>query len=551
MAQPRLSGLSLTATLHLARTKPGALLLKHLFLKDLRVHELERLPTELLGDVPLDTRVRGARPPRQTEGGLPLPTSSGDHPTSTELVQRYTSGKTSPEAIVKHAYDALDRLENGTPYLGPMCDRTEARALNEASASLARYQAKRPLGPLDGVPVVIKEEIGVAGVARLAGSDFESESPWPSDPTIVLRLVAAGAVVLGTTVMTEYGMTPLGFNPKRRMPRNPHGDDRLAGGSSTGTAVAVATGVVPFGIGTDGGGSIRIPSSLNGVFGIKPTWGRVSRDGELGGGSVAHVGPIASSTLDLAVALEVTAGPDERDRQTFGSPEVAPGQFTAACTRSVKGLRIGVDKALWKDAAPEVERACENALLALERAGAVRVSIATQVAPFAAPIGYLSIGPEALAACRPYFVAARERFTPDLELSFAVLNELSLHDYLFAARLREGLRLEMVRQFGEIDVIALPATLSTAPSATDAEMATGLVDSAALDALCRPNFLGNLTGLPAISVPVGQDKNGLPIGLQLVGDAWDEATLFCLSAELERQGIARAPKPKTSVNILD
>jgi aspartyl-tRNA(Asn)/glutamyl-tRNA(Gln) amidotransferase subunit A len=334
------------------------------------------------------------------------------------------------------------------------------------------------------------------------------------------------------------------------MPRNPHGDDRLAGGSSTGTAVAVATGIVPFGIGTDGGGSIRIPSSLNGVFGIKPTWGRVSRDGELGGGSVAHVGPIASTTLDLAVALEVVAGPDERDRQTFGSPEVVPGEFTAACTRSVKGLRIGVDKTLWKDAAPDVERACEDALLALERAGAVRVSIATQLAPFAAPIGYLSIGPEALAACRAYFVAARTRFTPDLELSFSVLNELSLHDYLMAARLREGLRLEMVRHFGDIDALALPATLSTAPRATDAEMAGGLVDSTALDALCRPNFLGNLTGLPALSAPVGQDKDGLPIGLQLVGDAWDEATLFCLSAELERQGIARAPKPKHSVNIL-
>ncbi len=548
MAQPRLSGRTLAATLLLARTKPGAMLLKQLFLKDLRVHELAALPLELLGDVPLDTRARGARPPRRTDGGLPLPNSPPGHPTCESIVARYVSGATTPDAIVKKAYDAIARLESGTPYLGPMCDRTEARALEAATASTLRYRSKKPLGPLDGVPIVIKEEIGVQGVPRRAGSDFESNAPWPEDSTLVARLASAGAIVLGTTVMTEYGMTPLGFNPKRRMPRNPHGYDRLAGGSSTGTAVAVATGLVPMGIGSDGGGSIRIPASLNGVFGIKPTWGRVSRDGDLAGGSVAHVGPIASNTQGLALALEATAGADERDRQTFGSPDVRVGEFTSACTRSVKGLRIGVDKSLWHGASRDVERACEDALLALEREGAVRVSISTQVAPFAAPIGYLSIGPEALAACRKFFVTAREQFTPDLELSFSVLNELGLNDYMFAARLRDGLRLEMVRLFADIDVLALPATLSTAPKATDAEMAGGLVDSAALDALCKPNFLGNLTGLPALSAPVGLDSDGLPIGLQLIGDAWDEATLLSLSAELERLGVARAPKPKASVH---
>ena len=547
MAQPRLSGRTLAATLVLARTKPGAMLFKQLFLKDLRIHELAALPAALLGDVPLDTRARGARAPRQTDGGLPLPNSPAHHPTCATIAARYLSGGATPETIVKQAYESLERLEKGTPYLGPMCDRTEARAHDAAIASTKRYQSKRPLGPLDGIPIVIKEEIGVQGVARRAGSDFESNAPWPEDSTLVDRLVKAGAIVLGTTVMTEYGMTPLGFNPKRRMPRNPHGYDRLAGGSSSGTAAAVATGLVPMGIGSDDGGSIRIPSSLNGVFGIKPTWGRVSRDGDLAGGSVAHVGPIASSTYDLAHALEITAGADERDRQTFGSPEIVAGEFTGACMRSIKGLRIGVDKNLWRDASPEVERACEQALLALEREGAVRVSISTKVAPFAAPIGYLAIGPEALAACRSFFVNSREQFTPDLELSFAVLNELGLNDYMFAARLREGLRLEMVRQFADIDVLALPATLSTAPKATDAEMTGGLVDSVALDALCRPNFLGNLTGLPALSAPVGQDSDGLPIGLQLIGDAWDEATLLSLSAELERLGVARAPKPRTSV----
>src|SRR5207302_3801376 len=127
---------------------------------------------------------------------------------------------------------------------------------------------------------------------------------------------AAGAITIGTTPMTEFGMTPNGANSKRTMPRNPHATDRIAGGSSTGTGVAVATGLVPFGLGADGGGSIRIPAAINGVFGIKPTWGRVSRAGDVSRGSVTHVGPLASSTLDLARVLELIGALDPDDRET-------------------------------------------------------------------------------------------------------------------------------------------------------------------------------------------------------------------------------------------
>src|SRR5206468_9459425 len=141
---------------------------------------------------------------------------------------------------------------------------------------------------------------------------------------------------------TEFGMTPIGANPKRPMPRNPHATDCVAGGSSTGSGVAVATGLVPFAIGCDGGGSIRIPSAINGVFGIKPTWGRISRFGDSATGSVAHLGPLAGSTLDLARMLEVCGGEDPRDPETAGSPGIEPGSLVRALGRGVKGLKIAV-----------------------------------------------------------------------------------------------------------------------------------------------------------------------------------------------------------------
>src|SRR5262249_25247988 len=148
----------------------------------------------------------------------------------------------------------------------------------------------RALGFFDGVPWAVKEQTAVRGLARRSGTAFIDPAPWPDDATVVARVRAAGAITLGTTSMTEFGMTPTGANAKRAMPRNPHTTTHLPGGSSTGSGVAVATGLVPFALGCDGGGSIRVPASINGVFGIKPTWGRVSRSGDAFGGSVAHLG---------------------------------------------------------------------------------------------------------------------------------------------------------------------------------------------------------------------------------------------------------------------
>ena len=543
MASPsRISGRAMRVLARAASTGAGSSLLHAITRADLRMNQLARVPAALFGEVPVDDRPVAGRPPRSAgSAGLPLPAAPWSA-TSATLTDAYRAGKTTPREVVDRAISAAHELASRTPGVGPILDFCEDAARREADASALRWRTGTTLGPLDGVPFAVKEQTSVAGLPARAGSDLTDATPAARDATCVARLRAAGAVAIGTTPMTEYGMTPLGFNPKRRMPRNPHAPDRVAGGSSTGSAVAVATGVVPFAVGGDGGGSIRIPAALCGVFGIKPTWGRVSRHGDVLGGTVGHLGPIASSTLDLARFLEAACGADPGDLQTELAPPLGAGSLVGALSRGVRGLRVGVEAGEWQDASPEVAKAGRDALAALEAEGAVLVDVSLELARWAAPVGYLTIGLEALAS-HWHLLQAGAAFNTDLAIQHAALARVSASDYVLAQRLRTGLRLELARALQGVDLLALPTTVTTAPRVTDAEFDGGFVDARAIDALCRYNFLGNLSGLPAASAPVGLDAQSLPIGLQLVGDAWDEATVLAAAAHLERLGVARVHKP--------
>jgi aspartyl-tRNA(Asn)/glutamyl-tRNA(Gln) amidotransferase subunit A len=549
---PRISGAALRQIARLARTRVGALALKQVFLKDLGIAELEKLDDALFGEMPVDSRALGGRAPRAPESAeLAAPADRAWSGTSAAYTDAYRSGRATPRDVAVRALAAARDLGARRPNVGPIMAYCDADALAEADASTARWRDGKPLGPLDGVPFAVKEQTAVRGLPMLGGSTFDDPTPQREDATIVARLRAAGAIVIGHTPMTEYGMTPLGYNPKRAMPRNPHATDRVAGGSSTGSGVAVATGLVPFALGADGGGSIRIPSALNGVFGIKPTWGRVSRAGNMGGGTVAHVGPLASSTLDLARVLDVVAAPDPLDPQTDLAPALEWQQFERALARGVRGLRIGVDEHEWSEATEVVAKVGREALRALEKEGAILVPLETRLVRFAAAIGYLTIGLEDRAAQRKHIRERLEEFNLDLQITYAVLGTLGVVEYVDGQRLRSGLREEMKALFRDrIDLFALPTTAGPATRVTDAEMETGFLDARALDALCRFNFLGNLTGLPALSAPVGLDAEGLPLGLQLVGDAWDEATVLAASAHLERIGAAKVERPRVHVDVL-
>lgn len=550
MRTPRLSGYALASVANLARSGAGKIALRGMLRRDLRIGELAALPDALRGDVPLDTKPLQARPPRVWEDARHPPPGEGSWAgTSESFTRAYREGATTPREVMERTLDAARELAARSPSMGPLLDLATSAALEEADAATARWRGGKPRGPMDGVPFAVKEQTAVRGLPRRTGAPYSDGSAQLEDATCVARLRALGAIPVGTTPMTEWGMTPLGCNPHRTLPRNPHSTDCIAGGSSTGSGVAVATGLVPFAIGADGGGSIRIPAALNGVFGIKPTWGRVSRHGDTSTGSVSHVGPLASSTLDLARSLEAMGPPDARDSQSAGAPLLPAGSLERALGRGVKGLRIGVEEREWRDAARGVSKACEEALQALERAGAKIVDVQIPLARFAPAIGYVTIGLETRGGLAAEWRDHGDEMGRDLQVSFAAFETLSGVDCIDAMRLRAGLRREALRVFADVDLLALPTTAATATTATDAEMA-GFTDTTALDALCRFAFFGNLTGLPAGSSPVGKDARGLPIGFQLVGDAWDEATVLAAMAHLERLGAATVERPKVAVDIL-
>lgn len=547
---PRISGAPLKNLARFARTRVGGVALQRVLRADLKIDVLTTIPDELREDIPLDTRPHPGRPPRERASEALAPPEAGWAPSATTLTEAYRAGRTTPRAVIEKALAEARRLAALTPTVGPLCEYADAAALAEADASTARWREGRPKGPLDGVPWAVKEETSVNGLASRLGTAFMDAKPKSEDSTAVARVRTAGAICIGITPMTELGMTPSGANPKRAMPRNPHATDRLSGGSSTGSGVAVATGLVPFSLGADGGGSIRIPAAMVGVFGIKPTWGRISRAGGLSGGSVAHFGPLAGSTVDLARALEAMSGIDGADPQTFAAPARTAGSFDAAVARGVKGLVIGVPDAEWAEASEPVQRAGRAALAALEKEGARLVALSLELARYAPQIGMVVIACEARAGLRTEWRNHADEMGDDLQVAFASLDAFNAIEYLETLRLRSGLRKEMANVFRDVDLVALPSTIGSAAKISDVDMATGFLDTKIISGLTRFCFLANLTGHPALSAPVGCDGLGLPVGLQLMGDAWDEATAIAACAHLERIGVAVARRPRVTASIL-
>lgn len=534
-----------------AETKGTDVAIREVMKRGLGIDQLGALPEAWRGGIALDARPLRARARPLAESRFTaLPVRSWPHPAAA-YAAAYRDHLTTPRRVAERALAEVERLAGVRPSMNISIAQDREATLREADAATARWAAGKPLGALDGVPFLVKDEFDVAGLPTSLGVRCQPQPPAERDATVVARLRAAGAVFVCKTVLTEWGMSPMGNNINQPMPHNAHDATKAAGGSSTGSAVGVALGVAPIAAGGDGGGSIRIPAALNGVFGIKPTFGRVSRAGDGFKGSVAHAGPIGSSTGDLVAFLDaVASAPDAADELTAWAPATPQGGFGAMLGAGVRGLRIGVDDADWRDASEPVALACRDALKALEKEGATLVDLSLPIAHYAAKIGYLMIGPETLAAHRREWLDQREVLADDLRLTLAVLAGMTALEHLDAQRLRTGLRRELCQALAGVDVIALPTTAITAPRYTEEDAKTSFSDPAALEGLVRYTFLCNLTGNPAGTAPVGVDPGGLPIGLQIIGDAWDEAMVLGVLGHLERAGIAAARRPPGAVDLL-
>jgi aspartyl-tRNA(Asn)/glutamyl-tRNA(Gln) amidotransferase subunit A len=448
----------------------------------------------------------------------------------------------------------LTRIREEEPRIGAFNTVMHARALEQArSVDDKRGAGEGSALPLLGVPVAIKDNMCTAGVPTTASSRVLRGFVPPYSATVVSRLEAAGAIVVGKTNLDEFAMGSSTENSATGATRNPWDLTRTPGGSSGGSAAAVAAKMVPVSLGSDTGGSIRQPAAFCGLVGLKPTYGRVSRYGLLAfASSLDQIGPFARTAEDAALVLQVIAGHDPHDATS--STEPVP-DYLSSLARGVAGLRIGVPRAFVGDGVDaDVQQAFAAALDRWQSAGAEIVDIELPHAAHAIPVYYLIATAEASSNLARYdgvryghraaldkgdglqamYDRTRdEGFGPEVKrrimLGTYVLSA-GYYDayYLKAQQVRTLLRQDYEQAFASCDVVAMPTTPTPAfklGEKTDDPLQMYLSDVFTVSA--------NLTGLPAISIPAGQNAEGLPLGVQLTGRMFDEVTLLSAAHALE------------------
>jgi len=462
------------------------------------------------------------------------------------LAAAYRSGARTPEQVVAACLAAARAADRVDPPLRAMITLTDELARRAAEASAARWRLGRPLSPLDGIPVAVKDNIDIAAVATTNGTRLPFPVPQ-RDARVVERLRAAGAVPIGKANLHEIGAGTTGINPHHGTARNPWDDRRWCGGSSSGSACAVAAGLVPLAIGTDAGGSIRAPAAFVGAVGLKPTFGRVSRLGmSILCDTVDHIGPITVSCRDAARALLAIAGVEDDDEETWDQPPM-PGwdQLDAALAAPLAGARIGWDRRLLHHRLvhPGVARHIERAAAALVAAGATLVDVDLGDPDQARTVGLVILGAEGPSGLEEFMTAHRDLLGADLQVLLAVGAHFSARDYLEAQRQRRHIRALWRGVLERVDLVLLPSAGTVAGEIRDDALETGELDEAASAMAISQTFPSNLTGFPAVSVPCGL-VDGLPVGAQLVARPWQELRALAAGTALERAELMPPLRPR-------
>ena len=438
---------------------------------------------------------------------------------------------------------SLARIAHTDERVNAFTDVTEQRALRAAAALDARLAAGDPTAhalPLPGVPFAVKNLYDVAGITTLAGSKIERGRPAAAhDAPLVARLQAAGAVLVGALNMDEYAYGFTTENSHEGATHNPHDLARIAGGSSGGSAAAVAAGQVPLTLGSDTNGSIRVPASLCGTFGLKPTYGRLPRNGTYPFvASLDHLGPFARSPLDLALVYDAMQGFDARDPGCVARP-VEP--TVDALALGIGGLRIATLGGYFAgNAGPDARAALARVAHALDATRVVELPEVARARAAAFIISNAEGGglhlPDLRTRAGDFEPLSRDRFLAGALLPAAWVQQ--------AQRLRRWFALRAAELFEEVDVLLAPATPCVAPTiGTEWIEINGqrLPARASMGLLTQPI---SCIGLPVCAVPVWGAHESLPIGVQLIAAPWREDLVLRVAAWLEARGVARAPVAK-------
>jgi aspartyl-tRNA(Asn)/glutamyl-tRNA(Gln) amidotransferase subunit A len=461
-----------------------------------------------------------------------------------EFIDSVRAGQTTARAAVASALDAAEKLN---PELNAFLEIDRTGALERADQIDANDPAGITSLPLAGVPIAIKDNICVRGMQTSCGSRILGPYHAPYNATVIERLLAAGAVILGKTNCDEFAMGSSNENSAFGPVKNPWDTARVPGGSSGGSTAAVAAGIVPVALGSDTGGSVRQPAALCGVIGLKPTYGRVSRYGLVAfGSSLDQIGVLARQASDAAAVLQIIAGRDEHDAT---SADVAVPDYAAELNKDMKGLRLGVSRALLGEGlSEEVRGAIEKAIDSFRELGAEIVDVELPHAKYAIAVYYVIATAEASSnlarydgvrygfraeeapALRNMYRRTRdEGFGPEVKrrvmLGTYVLSA-GYYDayYLKAQKVRMLMRQDFGNAFAKCDAILTPTTPTPAflfGEKVNDPLAMYLNDVYTVTA--------NLAGIPGISVPCGLSTEGLPMGLQLLGPNWSEGLLLRLA----------------------
>ena len=455
------------------------------------------------------------------------------HPeTAFDFHKAYLEGKTSPVDVAMRLLDIIRSIEESAVPLRPYIAWEERELMKQANASAERFSKGKSLGILDGVPVSVKDELDMLPFKTMIGTRFYSNQPPEQDATSVARLRSAGALMVGKTNMHEIGLGVTGLNIHYGTTRNPHHLDHYPGGSSSGSAAAVAAGLSPIAIGCDGGGSIRIPASLCGVVGLKTTWGRISTAGSAPlHWSIGSVGPITSTALDAAIAYSFLAGPDTRQSCTQEQPAVDLKNFENS---NLEGVKLGVFNSWFNHASEDVVKCCEQMLNSFKSQGAEVKEIEIPHLDEIRVSHAVTIATEMFTSLKTYMKPFRQPFGLDALINLTLAKRFSGSEYVKAQRVRARMISNFKNIFLDVDAIVTPSTACTAPPILADALINGESDLKTLTELMRFVPEANLGGFPAVSFPVGYDAKGLPVGMQLMGRPWEESFLLRMAKTSEK-----------------
>jgi aspartyl-tRNA(Asn)/glutamyl-tRNA(Gln) amidotransferase subunit A len=446
-----------------------------------------------------------------------------------DLAPVLRSRAVSPVELAVSLLARIERLATLNAFITVTADVALAQA-RDAEREIGRGEYR---GPLHGIPVSLKDLFDTRGIRTTCGSRILSEHVPAGDAAVTERLRAAGAVLLGKTAMHEFAFGVTTDNPHYGPTRNPWRPDRIPGGSSGGSGAAVAAGLGPASLGTDTGGSVRIPAALCGVVGLKPTYGRVSRHGVFPlSWTLDHVGPLTRRVEDAAIVLQAIAGPDRRDASTLGHD--VP-DFVAGLREPLAGKRVGVlTDEYHKEMAGDVRAQFDAALDVLASLG-----LPAEPVPFPFP---RAVQTSAFAVIRAEAASVHEEWMRERPGDYGpetldLLRQglfVTATQYLRAQKVRALLLREMEEILRPYAALVLPTTPAVAPAIKQKTIALEGRDVEVRGLLTQFTRLINLTGLPAISVPCGFGADGLPVGLQIVGRPLDEQTILAIAHAYEQ-----------------